>query len=67
MSAYISGISNDRIDDVWDTVKLFIEMGNSKSKQEMGIDDIYEKLINRDMQLWIIQDEYAEILAALTT
>jgi hypothetical protein len=67
MSAYISGISNDRIDDVWDTVKSFIEMGNTKSRQEMNIDDIYEKLINRDMQLWVLENEEAEILSVLTT
>ena len=31
------------------------------------ISNTTQQLINRDMQLWIIQDEYAEILAALTT
>ena len=67
MTTFISGIPNDRIDDVWDSVKDFIEMGNSKSRQEMGIEDIYEKLINRDMQLWVLEDEEAEIVACLTT
>ena len=67
MTTFISGIPNDRIDDVWDSVKGFIEMGNSKSRQEMGIEDIYEKLINRDMQLWVLEDEQANILSVLTT
>ena len=60
MTTFISGIPNDRIDDVWDSVKGFIEMGNSKSRQEMGIEDIYEKLINRDILRKALHEAHAK-------
>ena len=59
---YVSGIPSSRITDVWDKCKEYIELGNNKSKQEMNIEDIYEKLLVAEMQLWIVYDEDANIM-----
>ena len=64
---YVSGIPSSRITDVWDKCKEYIELGNNKSKQEMNIEDIYEKLLVAEMQLWIVYDEEANIKSVLTT
>jgi hypothetical protein len=64
---FISGITSDRIDDVWDRCAKFIEMGNEHSQHEMGTSDIYDKLINQEMQLWVVFDEEGKIKCALTT
>ena len=64
---YISGITSDRIDDVWARCSKFIEMGNSHSQDEMGTSDIYDRLVNEEMQLWIVYNEKKEIKCALTT
>ena len=64
---YISGITSDRIDDVWARCSKFIEMGNSHSQNEMGTSDIYDRLVNEEMQLWIVYNEKKEIKCALTT
>ena len=64
---YVSGIPSSKVNDVWDRCKKFIEMGNNKSQQEMNVDDIYEKLLTTDMQLWMVFSEDAEIVSVLTT
>lgn len=64
---YVSGIPSSEINNVWDKCKKFIEMGNNKSKQEMNVEDIYDKLLLADMQLWLIFDEDANIISVLTT
>ena len=64
---YVSGIQSSKVNDVWDRCKKFIEMGNNKSQQEMNVDDIYQKLLTTDMQLWMVFSEDAEIVSVLTT
>ena len=64
---YVSGIPSSKVNDVWDRCKKFIEMGNNKSQQEMNVDDIYQKLLTTDMQLWMVFSEDAEIVSVLTT
>ena len=64
---YVSGIPSSDVDNVWDKCKRFIEMGNNKSKQEMNVEDIYDKLLTAAMQLWIVFDEDATIISVLTT
>ncbi len=64
---YVSGIPSSQITEVWDNCKKYIEMGNNKSKQEMTIDDIYERLLKAEMQLWLVFDEDAKIKSVLTT
>jgi|TARA_R100000084_G_scaffold21006_1_gene7120 hypothetical protein len=64
---YISGIPHNRIDEVWEECKEYVEMGNDKSLQEMNIDDIYEKLKDAHMQLWIVFNQEKEIHSVITT
>lgn len=64
---YISGIPSNRIDEVWEECKEYVEMGNDKSLQEMNINDIYDKLTEADMQLWIVFNEEKEIHSVITT
>ena len=64
---YVSGIPSSQITEVWDNCKEYIEMGNNKSKQEMTIDDIYERLLKAEMQLWLVFDGDAKIKSVLTT
>jgi len=64
---YVSGIPSSQITEVWDNCKKYIEMGNNKSKQEMTIDDIYERLLKAEMQLWLVFNEDAKIKSVLTT
>tara|TARA_R100000664_G_scaffold27757_2_gene38667 strand:- start:5190 stop:5618 length:429 start_codon:yes stop_codon:yes gene_type:complete len=64
---YVSGIPSSKISEVWIICKDYIEMGNNKSHEEMTIDDIYEKLLKSEMQLWLIFDEDSNIKSVLTT
>ena len=64
---FIAGITSDKIDAVWDRCAKFIEMGNSHSQYELSVMDYYDKLINQEMQLWILYNDEKEILCALTT
>lgn len=64
---YVSGIPSHRLDEVWEDCKPYVEMGNNKSQEEMNVDDIYKKLIESEMQLWIIFNEGKEIHSVLTT
>tara|TARA_R110002020_G_scaffold45464_1_gene129984 strand:- start:6831 stop:7259 length:429 start_codon:yes stop_codon:yes gene_type:complete len=64
---YVSGIKSKKIPDIWSLCKKYVEMGNSKSKEEMNIDDIYERLINAEMQLWVVFDEDDDIKSVVTT
>ena len=64
---YVSGIPSSKIADVWEMCKEYIEMGNNKSQEEMDVEDIYEKLLTTDMQLWVVFNEKQEIQSVLTT
>ncbi len=64
---YVSGIKSKKIPDIWNLCKQYVEMGNNKSKEEMNIDDIYERLINAEMQLWVVFDENDDIKSVVTT
>jgi len=67
MKTYITGIPSSQIPKVWDDCVDFIELGNSKSQDEMTIQDIYELLCNAEMQLWVIINDDEKILGAGTT
>jgi hypothetical protein len=67
VSLYISGIPSERIDEVWKDCEPYIEMGNDKSRDEMSVMDIYAKLSQARMQLWIIFNDEREIISVLTT
>tara|TARA_R110000851_G_scaffold192127_1_gene342655 strand:+ start:103 stop:531 length:429 start_codon:yes stop_codon:yes gene_type:complete len=64
---YIAGITSDRIDDVWDRCSKFIEMGINHSQCELSTMDYYDRLVNQEMQLWVVYDEEKQIKCALTT
>ena len=64
---YVSGIPSARVPEIWVLCKDYVEMGNNKSYEEMNLDDIYEKLLNAEMQLWVIFDEDSNIQSVLTT
>ena len=67
MSLYISGIPSDRINEVWEDCEPYIEMGNGKSRDEMSVMDIYKRLSEARMQLWLVFDDDKEIISGLTT
>ena len=67
MSLYISGIPSDRINEVWEDCEPYIEMGNGKSRDEMSVMDIYKRLSEARMQLWLVFDDNREIISVLTT
>tara|TARA_R110002012_G_scaffold212382_2_gene383462 strand:- start:238 stop:666 length:429 start_codon:yes stop_codon:yes gene_type:complete len=67
MKTYITGIPSSQIPEVWDDCVDFIELGNSKSQDEMTTQDIYELLCNAEMQLWVIINDNEKILGAGTT
>ena len=67
MSLYISGIPSDRINEVWEDCEPYIEMGNGKSRDEMSVMDIYKRLSEARMQLWLVFNENREIISVLTT
>ena len=64
---YIAGITSDKIDDVWDRCSKFIEMGINHSQCELSTIDYYDRLVNQEMQLWVVYDEEKQIKCALTT
>jgi len=67
MNLHISGIPSDRINEVWEKCEPYIEMGNGKSRDEMSVMDIYARLSEARMQLWLIFDDDKEIISVLTT
>ena len=67
MNLYISGIPSDRINEVWEDCEPYIEMGNGKSRDEMSVMDIYKRLSEARMQLWLIFNDNKEIVSVLTT
>jgi len=42
-------------------------MGNGKSRDEMSVEDIYKRLSEARMQLWLVFNEDREIISVLTT
>jgi len=67
MNLHISGIPSERIDEVWLECEPYIEMGNGKSRDEMSVMDIYARLSEARMQLWLIFNDNKEIVSVLTT
>ena len=67
MNLHISGIPSDRINEVWEKCEPYIEMGNGKRRDEMSVMDIYKRLSEARMQLWLIFDDDKEIISVLTT
>ena len=67
MNLHISGIPSDRINEVWEECEPYIAMGNGKSRDEMSVMDIYERLSQARMQLWLIFNDNKEIVSVLTT
>jgi len=67
MNLHISGIPSDRINEVWEECEPYIAMGNGKSRDEMSVMDIYERLSQARMQLWLIFNDNKEIISVLTT
>lgn len=49
-----NGVLSSEIDSVWDEVKPIIEPAIFEN--EFSIDEIYKKLKDRDMQLWVVWD-----------
>ena len=67
MNLHISGIPSDRINEVWEECEPYIEMANGKSRDEMTSHDIYARLSEARMQLWLIFNDKKEIISVLTT
>lgn len=64
---YISGVLPELLPHVWDDCEPYIAMGNSRSKDEMSTFDIYHKIEEEKMQLWVLSNEDKEIISVLTT
>ena len=67
MNLYISGIPSERLNEVWEDCEPYIAMGNGKSRDEMSVTDIYERLSEARMQLWLVFNEDKDIISVLTT
>ena len=67
MNLYISGIPSERINEVWEDCEPYIAMGNGKSRDEMSVEDIYKRLSEARMQLWLVFNEDKDIISVLTT
>ena len=67
MNLYISGIPSERLNEVWEDCEPYIAMGNGKSRDEMSVEDIYKRLSEARMQLWLVFNEDKEIISVLTT
>jgi hypothetical protein len=67
MSDYeLRGVPATQVDMVWTPVKHFIQAALDRTEGEMSIDDVYNALIERDMQLWILLDGL-HVIGALVT
>ena len=67
MNLYISGIPSERLNEVWEGCEPYIAMGNGKSRDEMSVEDIYKRLSEARMQLWLVFNEDKDIISVLTT
>ena len=67
MNLYISGIPSERLNEVWEDCEPYIAMGNGKSRDEMSVEDIYKRLSEARMQLWLVFNEDKDIISVLTT
>jgi hypothetical protein len=64
---FITGINSKTIDMVWEECVPFISRAEKFSQEEMKAEDLYGKIKNQDMQLWVVFNEETEILAVITT
>ena len=67
MNLYISGIPSERLNEVWEDCEPYIAMGNGKSRDEMSVEDIYKRLSEARMQIWLVFNEDKDIISVLTT
>ena len=64
---FITGINSKTIDMVWEDCVPFISKAEKFSQAEMKAEDVYGKIKDQDMQLWVVFNEETEILAVITT
>ena len=64
---FITGINSKTIDMVWEDCVPFISKSEKFSQAEMKAEDVYGKIKDQDMQLWVVFNEETEILAVITT
>jgi hypothetical protein len=60
------GVLSSSIDDVWKDVKPYLEPAIAYANGKYSIDDIYEAIRDRDMQLWVVFDNKG-LCSALVT
>ena len=64
---FLTGINSKTIDMVWEQCVPFIEKAEKQSQEEMTAEDIYFKVKEKDMQLWVVFNEETDVLAVVTT
>lgn len=67
MSDYeLRGVPSTQVDLVWTPVKHFIQAALDRTEGEMSINDVYNSLLDKDMQLWVLLDGL-HVIGALVT
>lgn len=67
MSDYeLRGVPSTQVDLVWSVVKPYVQVALDRTEGEMSVKDVYNSLLNQDMQLWVLIDG-PTVIGALVT
>lgn len=67
MTGYeLRGVPSTQIDLAWPVAKQFVQVALDRTEGEMSIKDVYNALLEQDMQLWILIDGL-NVIGALVT
>jgi hypothetical protein len=67
MEYILSGVVSNHVPEVWDDVKHFVQVALDKTEGEIGLKDVYKSILDKDMQLWTLNDEGPYPIGALVT
>ena len=65
---YCTGVQSNDLDEVWHLVEDHLSRGLEHSYGELDLDDIYESIEDKTMQLWIaVKEDPKDIVASMVT
>lgn len=67
MEIKVSLVPSFEVANIWDKVSRMLKLATDQSQGRYGLNDLKEKLMSGEFQLWIIFTPDYEILAAITS
>lgn len=67
MDVKVSLVPSWEVPNVWDRVSRMLKLATDQSQGRYGLNDLKEKLVSGEFQLWLVFDLDYNILAAVTS